>query len=246
MSIAIAARPRTPNAVPKTAAARPRVEWVCAGRRCMSGLSVPGALLTGALERASHLTSRVTVQRWIRFRAEPERVPPAPTDAALTPLSDGLVAYLKKHPDYAQVDFSSGLAFWEHGLRRAFLWIVDEQPLCIQWMFDAHDNAALRRLPVWANMYPPIPPGSAQVEKLWTFSTARQKGIATRFAAAMFAEARRRGFRELLTHIHEANAPARMWAQKTGWEAYGTITRYGVDLPGLRSPHISVSTHRHD
>ncbi len=55
---------------------------------------------------------------------------------------------------------------------------------------------------------------------------------------------RRIGLRHLVTHIHEANAAARGWADRTGWRRYGTITRYQIDLPALRT--WGVYLHRHD
>ena len=37
---------------------------------------------------------------------------------------------------------------------------------------------------------------------------------------------------------------ARAWADRTGWRRCGTITRYQVDLPGLRAHALYL--HRHD
>src|SRR5947207_10158540 len=72
-----------------------------------------------------------------------------------------------------------------------------------------------------------------QVENLYAFSTARRRGVATQFEYALYHEARRVGLRELVTHIHEANAAARGWAERTGWRPYGTITRYQLDVRAL-------------
>jgi len=82
-------------------------------------------------------------------------------------------------------------------------------------------------------MYPPLVANVGQVENLYAFSTARRKGVATQFEYALYHEARRAGLRELVTHIHEANAAARGWAERTGWRPYGAITRYQLDVQGL-------------
>jgi hypothetical protein len=51
----------------------------------------------------------------------------------------------------------------------------------------------------------------------------------------MYEEARRAGLGEIITHIHESNTAACGWAERTGWQSYGTITRYHADVPGLRN-----------
>jgi len=108
-----------------------------------------------------------------------------------------------------------------------------EQPLCIQWLLTDTDRPRLRTLDEWAGMYPPLVANVGQVENLYAFSTARRRGVATQFEYALYHEARRVGLRELVTHIHEANAAARGWAERTGWRPYGTITRYQLDVRAL-------------
>jgi hypothetical protein len=182
----------------------------------------------------------------VRYRINVADTPPPPPDLRLTSLTDALVATLRTHPDRAQEAFASGLAFWEQGIRNGFVWLEDGEPLCFQWLLSEADAAALRVRSAWANMYPPLGPGIGQLEKLWTFSTARKKGIASRFALGMFAEARQRGVHTLITHIHEANDAARSWALKTGWHPYGSIVRYEFDVPVLRDLNLSVCAHCRD
>jgi hypothetical protein len=221
-------------------------DWICARHSCWSGERSPVAALVDSLERLSHVTRRVSTERWIRYRIDLAQVVPAPDDVELTPLSPGVVALLHNHPDSAEDAFASGLEFWDLGVRDGFVWLDGGQPLCFQWLLSARDTATLRARSAWANMYPPLDDGTGQLEKLWTFSTARKKGVASRFALAMFAEARRRGYGALVTHIHESNEAARSWALRTGWTAYGMIERYSFDIPVVRDLNLSVCAHRRD
>jgi hypothetical protein len=104
----------------------------------------------------------------------------------------------------------------------------------------------LRELPLWGSMYPPLPARVGQVEKLWTFSTQRRRGVASQFAQLMFNEAQRAGLVTLRTHIHEQNGAARTWAQRTGWAEVGTIERYQLDVRGFRGPDSAVCVHRRE
>lgn len=236
--------PSAPRASSRPAV--PATDWLCAGSACWHG-NAPGCTLASTLlDRFARATARVGVQRWVRYRVDLERIAPSTEGVKLTALTDDLVSELRQHPDYAQDAFASGLDFWTFGVRGGFVWYENGQPLCSQWLLGEMDTAILRARSRWGGMYPPLPPGTAQVEKLWTFSTARQRGIASRFAAAMFDEARQRGVRTLITHIHEANEAARSWAQKTGWTAYGTIVRYTFDAPIVREFNLNVCAHRYD
>ena len=225
---------------------QPRPDWVCVGHTCWRGDSAGCALSSRLLHFLGTVTSRVAVQRWVRYRIDLAHVPASTDEVRLTPLNDELVAGLRSHPDHAQEAFASGLAFWDYGIHSGFVWREEGESLCFQWLLSETDVAKLRARSPWANMYPPLPPGTAQLEKLWTFSTARKKGIASRFALAMFDEARRRGIRTLVTHIHEANEAARSWAQKTGWRAYGSIERFDFDVPVVRKLNFSICAHLRD
>jgi hypothetical protein len=158
----------------------------------------------------------------------------------LTPVTAAIIDALREHPDHEQNQLRSGLRFWEHGLTRAFVWLDEDEPLCIQWLLTERDNDRLRQLPMWGGMYPPIPRGHGQVENLFTFSTARRKGVASQFEFMLYEEAKRLGLSTLLTHIHANNAAANGWAERTGWRAYGRIRRYTVDAPGLRDRALYV------
>lgn len=219
-------------------------EWICVGRRAFRGRDLPRIAARSA-DFLSRVTPRVTKDVWVRYRIDLGSDADGPdADVRLTPITDAIAAQLRAHPDFADPSLQSALTWWFSATRGGLAWFDDDNPLCVQWLLTADDAPALRTLPVWANMYPPLAPGTGQVEKLWTFSTARQKGVATRFARLMFAEARRRGLRTLFTHIHRDNVAANTWARKTGWEAFGTIERYEVQLPVLRSLVGSVCIHR--
>jgi GNAT superfamily N-acetyltransferase len=224
----------------------PATDWLCSGGVCWRGSSPGCGVASRLVDRLSGITTRVGVQRWVRYRVDLDRVAPPPDDVRLTPLTGELVARLRTHPDHAQEAFASGLEFWTLGARGGFVWYEDGEPLCFQWLLGDADIAALRARSPWASMYPPLAGHTAQLEKLWTFSTARKRGVASRFALAMFDEAKRRGFRRLITHIHETNDAARSWAQKTGWSAYGTIVRYTLDAPVARECNMNVCAHRCD
>jgi hypothetical protein len=178
---------------------------------------------------------RVPRERWVRYRIDLAGVPPAPPGVRLTPVTDRFIQRLKTHVDADQNQLKSGLRFWEHGLRRAYVWCDESGPLCMQWLLMRADNALLRTLPEWAGMYPPLATGWGQVENLFAFSTARRKGVATHFEYALYHVARDLGLSGLVTHIAETNEPARGWAARAGWEAYGVIARYRLDLPVVRS-----------
>jgi GNAT superfamily N-acetyltransferase len=216
-------------------------DWVCLRKYCWAVgpllLVMVSALLV--LPRLVFL-GRLAAQRWARYRI---RLADAPDvrGPRLTPVTDSIIRELLDHSDRDQNQLRSGLRFWDHGLRRAFIWLGDEGPLCIQWLLTAADDPALRTLGEWAEMYPPLVPTRGQVENLFAFSGARRRGFATQFAYALYDEARRAGLRELITHIGEDNVAACAWAARTGWQRYGTITRYHLDLPGLRS--LSLCLH---
>lgn len=226
-----------------TTPARRGVEFVYAGAR-PHPLPHPMALTVERVLRHGHeMTRRITASTWIRYLID-LRSFQRPADAIrLTPIDPDVLALVDGHPDAALPELQSALTYWNRGLRGGYVWLDGNEPLCMQWLFTSADNAALRRLGTWSGMYPPIVIGTGQVEKLWTFSTARQKRVATRFAEAMFCVAREKGLSGLRTHIHGSNAAARSWALRTGWTAYGTITRYGFDLPGLRHDDAQVFVH---
>jgi hypothetical protein len=219
------------------------IDWICARRQCWRGYMIGCAFIAGALDVAKRLTVRVGVERWIRYEADVAKLAIPVPGAALTVFDDAMVARLRGHTDAGQPAFASGLDLWARGLRGGYVWLDEGEPLCSQWLFTERDNAALRMLPEWGSMYPPLPPGVGQVEKLWTFSTQRRRGVASQFAQLMFCEAQRLGLGSLRTHIHEGNAAARMWAQRTGWNPFGTIVRYEFDFPGIRSLGCATCVH---
>jgi GNAT superfamily N-acetyltransferase len=219
-------------------------DWLCMGRTCWRA-SLPRRAVGAGLGLArAVLPARTRGQRWIRYYVDLAHTPPAPSGVQLTLMTDEIMDLVAAHADRAENQVLSALKFWDRGLRHAFIWMERGVPLCMQWLLTRADGPRLRALVDWAGMYPPLPPGYGQVENLFAFSSAREKGVATRFEYALYHEARRIGLRRLVTHIHEANTAARGWADRTGWRRYGTITRYQIDVPGLRA--WSAYLHRHD
>ncbi len=211
-------------------------EWICVGTTAWA--PSPGVCrATARLGAWGHQVSpgRVPRERWIRYRIDLAGVPAVPEGVRLRPVTDHFIQCLKTHVDHDQNQLKSGLKFWEHGLRRAYVWCDESGPLCMQWLLMRADNALLRTLPEWAGMYPPLEPGWGQVENLFAFSTARRKGVATQFEYALYHVARDLGLSGLVTHIAESNEPARGWAARAGWEAFGVIARYRLDVPLARS-----------
>ena len=220
-------------------------EWLCVGQYCCRA----PLLFRGTVTTCVHLArmavpERIRIHRWIRYWIDLADTPPVPVDVRLSPVTDDVIRTLRAHPDLSENQLTSGLRFWDHGLRRAYIWMGQEGPRCIQWLLTSMDNSRLRTLPDWAGMYPPLPPGVGQVENLFTFSSGRRRGVATQFEDALYEEARMAGLRHLITHISEPNTAARGWAARTGWRAYGTIIQCQLHLPGGRAR--SVFLHRNN
>jgi hypothetical protein len=191
-------------------------------------------VVTGLLRLARAAFPRHVVrQRWIRYEIDLAATPPAPPHVHLVRVTDPIIDSLRQRPDRAETNFKSGLRFWEEGLRRAYIWIGQDGPLCVQWLLLPEDNRQLRRLSEWAGMHPPLPPGTGQVENLFAFSAARLSSVTTDFTYALYDEGRRAGLRTLVTYIHESDRGARAWVEGTGWRRYGTITRHQLGWPGM-------------
>ena len=211
-------------------------EWLCVGSYCAEAGGLLRTSVTSAARIARAIVpERVLVERWGRYAVALSTTAPAAPDVELQPLTDDIVDEIRRHPDHGADQVRSGLKFWDHGLRGAFIWMIDGAPACMQWLLTSDDQPLLRSLNTWGAMYVPLPPDCGQVENLYAFTTARRKGVATQFEYALFEKARGAGLTRLVTHIHEANTAARGWADRTGWQAYGVITRYRLDVPGLRS-----------
>jgi hypothetical protein len=217
-----------------------RCDWLCAGaQRWRISPYAAGASDT-VLRMLSDITSRVTGDTWIRYYIDLAHSPPAPSGIVLTPVTETIISDLQNHPDREQRQLCSGFRFWNHGLKRAFVWLDEEGPLCMQWLLTERDNDRLGHLPSWSGMYPPIPKEYGQVENLYTFSAARRKGVASQFEFMMYEQAKRLELTTLVTHIHAGNTAARAWAKHTGWSPYGVIRRYTFDAPGVRDRAVYV------
>ncbi|MFI5235123.1 MAG: GNAT family N-acetyltransferase [Gemmatimonadales bacterium] len=215
-------------------------EWLCVGPYCWEATPALLAFAAATLHAlAAVIPTRVRVRRWARYRVDLDQAPPPP-DIPLTPVTEELLPLLEEHAGVDADQLNSGLRFWRHGLRRAYVWLGEDGPRCVQWLLTRPDAPQLRTLEAWAGMYPPLRPQWGQVENLFTFPAARQKGVATQFEYALYREARRAGVSRLLTHIYEQNSAARGWADRTGWRQCGNITRYEFDLPGLRRSSVCL------
>jgi hypothetical protein len=215
-------------------------DWLCAGSQRWRISPFAARVSDNALRMLSRLTSRVASDAWVRYCIDLASSPAALSGASLTPVTDTIISELRNHPDREQNQLQSGFRFWDHGLKRAFVWLDEEGPLCVQWLLTERDNDRLLHLPKWSGMYPPIPKGYGQVENLYTFSTARRKGVASQFEFMMYEQAKRLELSVLVTHIHAGNTAAHGWAERTGWRPYGTIRRYTFDAPGVRERAVYV------
>src|SRR5256885_13055702 len=100
------------------------------------------------------------------------RSPPPPPHVRLTRVTDPIIGALRQRPDRAESNLKAGLRFWDEGLRRAYIWLGQDGPLCIQWLLLPEDNRQLRRLNRWAGVVSPLAPGIGQVDQLFPLSVA--------------------------------------------------------------------------
>lgn len=212
--------------------------WLCSGalqRPLPNWLFRMLTMLSALLSKLA--PERVRSDVWIRYRRRVKNE--GQSAQILSAFSDGTIERLRQHPLRNRDQLRSGLRFWSHGLKTAFIWEEDQEPLCMQWLFLPEDNARIRQMPDWADLYLPLQPGSGQAENIFTFPRGQRRrgGAATEFAHAMFSQAERLGLSQLYTHIHESNLAARRWAERTGWRPYGAIRRYHIDLPWLRNKY---------
>ena len=221
-------------------------DWLCWSRWCWR---LPHAIARGVRRILDwltvHASTLVVAERWWRYYVDLHAaLPAAPPEVHLTPVTDELVADLRRRPDGDANQLQSGFRFWEHGLRGAFIWLGADGPYCLQWLLTARDNALLRTLPVWAGIYPTLADDGGAVENLYGFGRVHRGAPApcTLFEYALYHHAKSLGLATLLTHISVENAAAQRWAQRTGWSVFGEIARYRIDLRGLRHFHLYLHT----
>lgn len=218
-----------------------RLNWLGVGSHCWQIEPYLAGWISGMLSVLVKLSRRrISARRWARYTIRPADVTPLSTQPQLTPVTDYFIKQLRNHPDSSQNQVQSGIRWWEHGLRRAYVWMGEDGPLCMQWLLTEADNAKLRSLPEWAGMCPPLSANCGQVENLFAFSNGKQPGIGIRFFYSMYEEERRLGLREIVTHIVEDNVTACRLSERTGWRRYGTLTRYEFDFPVLRGCSICL------
>src|SRR5438045_2872456 len=109
-------------------------------------------------------------------------------EVLLTAGSAPMVGERRQRHDRAETDRKPGLRVWDEGLRRAYIWLGQDGPLCIRWLLLPEHNRQLRRLGDWAGMYPPLPRGMGQVDHLFAFSAARLASVTNDFAYALYDE----------------------------------------------------------
>ena len=218
-------------------------DWLCIGTRCWEAPQLLLNLISGLLDLLGMLTrERVHAQRWARYVIRPADIAPLATAPRIVPVTEAIVEQLRVHPDRGQNQLESALQWWDHGLRRAYIWLEPQGPVALQCLVTRADAPKLRILPVWGAMYPPLPEGRGQVENLYSFSNAQGIGVGIRFLCGMSAMEQEAGLREVVTHIGEANTAVRSLRERVGWRRYGTSTRYWFDIPGLRG--LSLCLHR--
>src|SRR5690242_10316222 len=193
-------------------------EWLCFNRVFCPAPAPVRLAATGMLRLVrTAFPRRVLRQRWIRYRIDLADTPRPPPHVRLTRVTDAIIAALRERPDRAETTFKSGLRLWDAGLRRAYIWMGPDGPLCVQWLLLPEDRRQLRRLKEWTGLYPPLPRGTGQADNLFAFAAARLASVATDFQYALYDEARRAGLQTLVMHIHESHRSARAWAEGAGW-----------------------------
>ncbi len=218
-------------------------DWLCVGAHCWEAPGILLDLISGALDLVATLVgSRLDVQRWARYVIRPADIKLLNPVPRIVPLTDTMIEQLRVHPDREENQLKSALQWWDHGLRRAYIWMEPQGPIALQCVVTRADAPKLRTLPVWGAMYPLLPEGRGQVENLFAFRSAQGIGVGLRFLNGMCAVEREAGFREVVTHIAETNTAVRSMSERVGWRRYGTSTRYWFDVRGLRG--VSVCVHR--
>lgn len=188
---------------------------------------------------------RVVRQSWVRYRVEVSELPERPAEVVLEPITGRFMEHLRRcGASETENQIRTALRFWDGGLRSAFVWSEQGEPLCMQWLLHPRHFTALPRLGNWSGMFPPIPGDCGILENIYSFPGARERkpGAATKLAIAVMHEARRLGYRELRTHVVQANLPAHRWARRIGLEPYGIIDRYAIKLP--RAPVTYLCHHQ--
>lgn len=210
-------------------------DWLCTNHRAVPispGMSRRIDRLGSALLDAG--SGRVARQSWVRYHINLSHLPERPPEVVLEPITAQFMASLRQGgTGETDNQIRTAMRFWDNGLRSAFVWLDKGEPLCMQWLLHARHFAALPRLGSWSGMYPPVSDDCGIVENIYSFPSAHERvpGAATKLAIAVLHEARRRGYRELQTHVVQSNLAAHRWARRIGLKPYGIIDRYGIKLP---------------
>src|SRR3989440_6946730 len=135
-------------------------EWLCSGPVYCRARAPLRVAVTGVLRLARAAFPRhVLRQRWIRYEIDLANAPPPPPHVRLTRVTDPIIGALRQRPDRAESNLKAGLRFWDEGLRRAYIWLGQDGPLCIQWLLLPEDNRQLRRLNRLGGLHTPLAPG---------------------------------------------------------------------------------------
>jgi len=220
----------------------PPADWLCTNRRAVRISPTASRRIDvfgNALIRLGR-RRRIARQLWVRYRIGLAQLPPRPADVRLEPMNGEFVESLKNGKEPMANQIRSAVRFWEGGLRNAYVWFEDGEPLGMQWLLRPGELATFPNLGPWAGMFPPIPENCGFLENVYSFAgPARPRpGAATKLAIAVAHEARRLGYSELRTHVPQNNLHAHRWARRIGLSPYGIIDRYTVKLPRLPVAYI--------
>lgn len=211
--------------------------WICSHTRCRPVGARTASAVGKLFDITSAATPRVTRDTWVRYRLELDQARPPPPDIQLQLVDQAWIDRLSGMPERAQPQVRSGLRFWKLGFRRGYVWFDNDRPLGMIWLFTPEQRHLLKNLVPWGGMYPDLPDRMGFTEGLYTFPAGlRRGGAATELALAVFAQARELGLEELWTHVHMDNIAAHRWAERAGWQPFGTIERVQPQLPLLRLP----------
>jgi hypothetical protein len=217
--------------------------WICINGRCLAVSARTARTLSGVMD-AMRSRRRVLSDRWIRYHLPLRDLPPRPDAVTLHPIDAAMMNRLRSHPERDEPQVRSALRFWISGVAQGYVWLDGDEPLCMQWLVNRLEAGHRYMLGPWAGMYPRLPERTCVMEGLHSFrrSMRVRHGVATPMAIALCHEARQQGFTRLLTQIHVDNLPAHRWAARVGWQPYGMVNRYGIDLPMLRGRHVYLHT----
>lgn len=188
------------------------------------------------------LSNRINKETWILYQIDLNLIDIHSSEANLVKLDDRIINQIRTHPDSTRDQIISGIRFWDNGINNAYIWVENNNPLCIQWILSNDDLTKLKQFSEWAGLYTPLEDKTKQVENIFSFrhSFRRKKSAATEFEYALYRLAKADGVTRLKTHIHNKNFSALKWAQRTGYTPYGVIERIYINLPLTKAFYLYI------